>query len=103
MKETKNGSPVFDKIVSKRQLKNNTSTNKIVKHFFSLKKLCYINVCSGQEEREKFIFLTKPKKKKKKDPRQTYTNINAHNLQYRSRRLMAGNNNVYKTLWNNQK
>ena len=47
-----NGSPVFDKIVSKRQLKNNTSTNKIVKHFFSLKKLCYINVCSGQEERE---------------------------------------------------
>ena len=48
-------------------------------------------------------FSNKTKKKKKKDPRQTYTNINAHNLQYRSGGLMAGNNNVYKALWNNQK
>ena len=49
----------------------------------------------------KIICLTRTKQS---DPEQTYLDISAPtNLKYKSRGLMTGNNNVYKTTWKERK
>ena len=55
---------------------------------------------SGQEERRLVMHLTDSKEN---NPRKTYLHISAPtDFQYKSRRLMTGNYNVYKTIWKNE-
>ena len=62
----------------------------------------HLNKCVQWAGGERISHL--PGRKRQNVPKQTYLCISAPtNLQYESRGLMTGNNNVYKTIWKERK